>query len=164
MLYLNINIYAIFTQKNHQSNNNLGNYWRQYIYENSLGNKNIIQQILSDFESHKKLGIIYPDHYYQIINLTTISTPKDLHYINIIFNILFPKIKIRPVNINNFPSGNMFCARTSAIYQIFNEHIIKLCPEELGQNDGTLLHAIERFWPYLVKINGFYYKIIFYAM
>ena len=40
----------------------------------------------------------------------------------------------------------------------------KLCPEELGQRDGTILHAIERFWLFLVKINGFYYKTIFYSM
>ena len=100
----------------------------------------------------------------EIFKFTTIITKKDLYYINKIFGILFPKIKNRPNNINNFPAGNMFWARTSAIYQIFNEQIIKLCPKELGQGDGTILHAIERFWIYLVKINGYYYKTIFYSM
>ena len=150
--------------KKHKRKTKLGNYWRQYMYENLLGNKNIIKQILSDFESHRNLGIIYPEHFYKIIKFTTIITKKDLYYINKIFDILFPKIKNRPNNINNFPAGNMFWARTSAIYQIFNEQIIKLCPKELGQGDGTILHAIERFWIYLVKINGYYYKTIFYSM
>ena len=56
----------------------------------------------------------------------------------------------------------MFWARTKAIYQIFNEKIIKLAPRERGQIDITILHAIERFWVYLVKLNGFYYKTILY--
>ena len=64
----------------------------------------------------------------------------------------------------NFPAGNMFWAKTEAIHQMFNEKIIKLCPEERGQIDGTILHAIERFWLYLVKLNGFYYKTIFYSI
>jgi hypothetical protein len=141
-----------------------GKYWRQYLYENLLGKKNIIKQILSDFESHRKLGFIFPEHFYKIKINTIICRKNDLNYIDKIFNILFPKVKKRPDNICNFPAGNMFWARTSAIYQIFNENIIKLCPEELGQIDGTILHAIERFWLYLVKMNGFYYKIIFYSI
>ena len=56
----------------------------------------------------------------------------------------------------------MFWARTSAIYQIFNEKIIKNTPEEKGQTDGTIMHGIERIWLYLVKLNGFDYKTILY--
>ena len=150
--------------KKHNNRTNLGQYWRQYMYENLLGKRNIIKQILSDFESNSKLGFIFPEHFYRIIKSTIRFSKTDLINIDKIFNILFPKIKNRPDNINNFPAGNMFWAKTSAIYQIFNEDIIKLCPEELGQMDGTILHAIERFWLFLVKINGFYYKTIFYSM
>ena len=56
----------------------------------------------------------------------------------------------------------MFWARPIALYQIFNDNIIKSAPEEKGQIDGTILHAIERFWIYLAKLNGFEYKTIFY--
>jgi lipopolysaccharide biosynthesis protein len=56
----------------------------------------------------------------------------------------------------------MFWARTKAVYQIFNNKIIKLAPKEKGQLDKTILHAIERLWLYLVKINGFYYKTFIY--
>ena len=62
----------------------------------------------------------------------------------------------------NFPAGNMFWARISAIYQIFNEKLINLAPREYGQKDDTLLHAIERFWLFLVKLNGFSYKTYIY--
>ena len=79
-----------------------------------------------------------------------------------ILDILFPNKDIWPGNILAFPVGNMFWSRTKAIYQIFNEKIIELSPEENGALDGTILHAIERIWLYLVKLNGFKYKTFLY--
>ena len=59
----------------------------------------------------------------------------------------------------DFPAGNMFWAKTKAIYQIFN---IRLkYPKELNQTNETIMHGIERIWLYLVKLNGYYYKTIF---
>ena len=150
--------------KKHISIHNLGKNWRQYLYENLLGKKNHIKKILSDFENNRKLGFIFPEPFNDIIKDTYFCSSKNFNYIDTIFKILFPKIKRKTEKIIKFPAGNMFWARTEAIYQIFDEKIIKLCPEELGQFDGTILHAIERFWLYLVKINGFYYKTIFYSM
>ena len=71
-------------------------------------------------------------------------------------------MRLKIGQITDFPAGNMFWARTSAVYQIFNEKVIKKTPEERGQIDGTVLHAIERIWPYLAKLNGFYYKCALY--
>ena len=42
----------------------------------------------------------------------------------------------------HFPVGNMFWARTKAVYQIFNNKIIKLTPKKNGQLDKTLFHVI----------------------
>ena len=58
-----------------------------------------------------------------------------------------------------FPVGNMFWAKIKAIYQIFN--LIFEYPEELGQTNETIMHAIERIWLYLVKLNGYLYKTTF---
>ena len=140
----------------------IGRYWGHYLYENLLGNKFIINQILSDFENHRELGFIFPEHFYAYINCAYDYKYANWYYINRIFDILFPNLNLRAGNIMNFPVGNMFWARIGAIYQIFDERIIKLVPEEKGQQDGTILHAIERFWLYLVKLNGYNYKTIFY--
>ena len=60
---------------------------------------------------------------------------------------------------NNFSSWNMFWAKLKAIYQIFN---IRLrYPDELNQTNATIMHALERIWLYLVKSNGYEYKMIF---
>ena len=140
----------------------LGRYWQHYLYENLLGNKSIIIQILSDFENNNELGFIFPEHFYALILDAYTYKYQNWYYLNKIFDILFPNMKLRAGNNFNFPVGNMFWARTLAIYQIFDERIIKLVPEENGQIDGTILHAIERFWLYLVKLNGFNYKTILY--
>ena len=53
----------------------------------------------------------------------------------------------------------MILAKIKAIYQMFN---IRLkFPEKLGQMNETIMHAIERLWLYLVKLNGYYYKTTF---
>ena len=148
--------------KKHKENDILGYNWQVYLFENLLGSKSIIQKILSDFENHDKLGFIYPEYYYQIIRFVYSYSHKDLEHVNHIFDILFPKKKLKTNDIIDFPAGNMFWAKTKAIYQMFDEKIIKLAPREKGQFDGTILHGIERFWIYLVKLNGFFYKKILY--
>ena len=139
-----------------------GKYWRQYLFENLLGNKSIIKKILSDFENHKKLGLIFPEILFYINKDPYLYTFLNYYYVHKILDILFPNKNIRVGNFLIFPVGNMFWARTKAVYQIFNEKIIESAPEENGQKDNTILHAIERIWLYLVKLNGFYYKTILY--
>ena len=55
----------------------------------------------------------------------------------------------------------MFWAKVEAVYQIFNLNILDTFPKENYQVDGTIMHGIERFWLFLVKMNNFYYKKIF---
>ena len=55
----------------------------------------------------------------------------------------------------------MFWAKVNAVYQIFEINIEKKFPREAGQLDSTFIHAIERIWVFLVKLNKFYYKKIF---
>ena len=88
--------------------------------------------------------------------------PTNIKQLNRLAKILFPTLKIKLGYEFIFPAGNMFWAKTEAIYQMFNEKVIQLSPKEKGQSDGTILHAIERFWPILTKLNGFYYKTILY--
>ena len=150
--------------KKHDEKGQLGKVWQHYLYENLLGDKNIIERILSDFENYDKLGFIFPEHYISLIKFAIEFKIKTWNNIDKMLSILFPNLNIKAGNIMNFPAGNMFWAKTKAIYQIFNEKIINLSPKERGQVDCTILHAIERIWLYLVKLNGFYYKTIFYSI
>ena len=144
--------------KKHGYTKEEGENWRIYLYENLLGNKNITSKILSDFENNEKLGFFFPEHYHIQTKFVYNWNMANAKQVNHFFEILFPNKKIKVGETLDFPVGNMFWARTKAIYQLFNDKIIELCPEENGQIDGTALHGIERAWLYLVKINGFFYK------
>ena len=144
--------------KKHGYTKEEGENWRIYLYENLLGNKNITSKILSDFENNNKLGFFFPEHYHIQTKYVYNWNMANAKQVNHFFEILFPNKKIKVGETLDFPVGNMFWARTKAIYQLFNDKIIELCPKENGQIDGTVLHGIERTWLYLVKINGFFYK------
>ena len=78
---------------------------------------------------------------------------------NFILKSIFPKFQIG--NRLNFPSGDMFWAKVNAVHQIFKIRFFRKFPKELNQTNDTIMHGIERIWLYLVKLNGYYFKIIF---
>ena len=161
-IWRNYKYFCHIHTKKHLETDKLGYYWQVYLYENLLGNKNIVSSILSEFEKHDKLGIIFPEHFYLEIRYAYSCNPSNIKHLNDLLTLLFPEKKLKIKEVRNFPVGNMFWARTIALHQIFNEIVIKSAPEENGQIDGTILHAIERFWIYLAKLNGFDYKTILY--
>ena len=143
---------------------NLGENWRGYIYENLIGSAEIISEIMYDFENNEKLGFIFPEEYYTIIkgikDFENINLSLNIvckAYMNYILKRIFKKYKVDEKLV--FPVGNMFWAKTKAIYQIFNLRL--KYPKEINQKNQTIMHAIERIWLYLVKLNGFYYKTLF---
>ena len=139
---------------------NFGDEWREYLYNNLLGNTYIVSEILSDFDTKSKLGIIFPETFYKVLlNYDTEVTEMDKFYMNYILKKLFKYYKIGKKI--EFPVGNMFWAKINSIYQIFELDLKNVFPQERYQVDGTIMHGIERIWVYLVKLNGYYYKKIF---
>ena len=131
-----------------------------------LGTKELVSEILNDFELFDKLGFIFPELYYNLLediddyyNSDFVFHRPNKKYMNFILKKLFPKYQIG--NKLNCPSGNMFWAKINAVYQIFKIRFFKKFPLELNQTNDTIMHGIERIWLYLVKLNGYYFKIIF---
>ena len=140
----------------------IGDNWRNYLYNNLLGNEDIISQILFEFESNDKLGFFFPENYYKALLLFGEKlSNKNKSFMKYLLNKLFDKFNLNISSKIEFPIGNMFLARINSIYQIFNEDFKNEIPKELGQKDGTIMHGIERIWLYLVKLNGYYYKKFF---
>jgi len=140
----------------------IGENWRNYLYNNLLGNENIISDIISEFENNDKLGFSFPENYYKAFLLFGEKlSNKNKVFMKYILNKIFAKFKMKIGEKIEFPIGNMFWARVNSIYQIFNEDFNKKIPKELGQKDGTIMHGIERIWLYIVKLNGYSYKKIF---
>ena len=137
----------------------IGFLWRRYLFNNLLGNAKIISEILFDFENNEKLGFIFPETFYSLVKYIYILRKGTKYWMNFLFSKLYPGYKMG--ELLNFPAGNMFWAKVKAIFQIFTYDFNNYFPEEEGQLDNTIMHSIERIWLYLVKFNGFYYKIIF---
>lgn len=139
---------------------NFGDDWRKYLLENLLGSKDIVSEILTDYENNDKLGFIFPENYYKVLlEYGNELTKNDKYYMNYLLKILYKNKKVG--KLIDFPAGNMFWAKVQAVFQIFNIDIYKQFPTEKYQADGTILHGIERIWLFLVKMNGFYYKKIY---
>ena len=133
--------------------------WRNYLFNNLLGNEDIISEILYDFESNEKLGFIFPETFYGIIKhfyRLTNGTKKWMKFLGL---KLFPHYKIG--ELFNFPAGNMFWSKVNAIFQLFTYDFSEYFPNEGDQTNDTIMHGIERIWLYLVIYNGYYYKTIF---
>lgn len=137
-----------------------GDDWRKYLLDNLLGSNDIVSEILTDYENNDKLGFIFPENYYKVLlEYGDELTKKDKYYINYLLKKIDKNKKVG--KLIDFPAGNMFWAKVQAVFQIFNIDIFNQFPKERHQVDGTIMHGIERFWLFLVKMNGFYYKKIY---
>lgn len=128
-------------------------------FENILKNKHFVNNIISTFEENPSLGILSPpppNHadFYPTIGLewsTNIENTKKLA----------DKLKVK-VDINWFkepvaPLGTMFWFRPLALKPLLEyEWKYSDFPEEPNDNDGTILHAFERIYPFISQSEGYY--------
>ena len=139
----------------------LGEKWRNYLYNNLFGDEDLTSEILTDFESNSKLGLIFPETYYfQNYNFYKYNK-NNIKYMNYLLGNIFPGKYYKIGKKIIFPVGNMFWARVKAVHQVFEQDINSICPKEADQKDATILHGIERIWLFVAKLNGYYFKSIF---
>ena len=107
-----------------------------------------ILQILSD----KKVGAVFPQYFNPI-----------RPFINWGENYLLTKnylrglgIEIDNRNLIEFPAGSMFWFKPEALAPLLESDLtFDDFPEECGQVDGTIAHAIERAFLFIVEAAGF---------
>lgn len=135
-----------------------GDEWRIYLYEKLLGNSIKVDKIINDFKSDKLLGIIYPETFKGIKSWLDMEDSNKEYMDN-----LFDKLKLKNLELekDEFPAGDMFWGRVEAVKNIFEYGFkYKDFPEEQGQLDGTIMHAVERSWCKIAKANGYKYSKI----
>lgn len=133
--------------------------WRNHLYHNLLGSKEIVRDITNAFKENKALGIVYSDSL-DLLPYWGYTWLTNKHLIS----FALEKIKMPFIaNIANYtyfdyPAGNMFWFRPNAIKQILDaEFLLHDFPEEPIPNDGTLAHLIERLFCFVSIANGFDY-------
>ena len=72
----------------------LGNLWRNYLYDNLLGSASIVSEILYDFENNEKLGIIFPETFYGIIKQFNLLTEGTKKWMDFLATKLFKNYKV----------------------------------------------------------------------
>lgn len=132
-------------------------FWIRNIWENTLGSSEYIQELISAFNNDNKLGALFPPApigkyidawidnawYKNLPNTQTLALRLGL------------KVKIN--HNDSFVSlSNAFWARVDAIRPMFE---IDWKYEDFDMEplplDGTLSHAIERIWGYIVADRGY---------
>jgi lipopolysaccharide biosynthesis protein len=117
--------------------------WRGYLLTNLMRDETHIRRIISLFTLHPEIGILYPEPHPKIPywTLTTLVNEPEMRRLFKLIGIPFPEDE----KYIDFPVGTMFWARGNAIGKLLKSQItLEDFPEESGQLDGTLSHAIER--------------------
>ena len=116
-----------------------GDAWRRQLYDGLLGSKQLVANICAHMRHDPDVGMVVPDGY--IYNAEFMGSNADA---------LLALLKRVGLNCNIedmiFPAGNMFWASATIIQFMKALHLSARDYElELGQLDGTMGHAIERY-------------------
>jgi rhamnosyltransferase len=129
-------------------------------YENVLGNPAFVQNILYVFEDNPYLGLLVPPppnhgEYFYILGLEWqndyLATKELAEKMRLNVPISDDKPPIAPI-------GSCFWFRPQAMKKIF-EYPFKyedFSPEPFQMQDGNLVHAIERIYPFVAQSSGYY--------
>jgi lipopolysaccharide biosynthesis protein len=126
--------------------------WRGFLLNCLLGSQDSVAGILETFERRADLGIVAPRSFAVIRHL--------LHWSN---NFETCKALAESMGISiarndplDFPAGSMFWVRSAALRPLLGLGLkVSDFPEEEGQIDGTLAHAIERLFFHACEAAGF---------
>ena len=114
--------------------------WRDHILNQIVGSRRIVESILYAFSELPMLGVVAGTHWPPVLPHIHWASNRD------IVDRLIGRMQLRLLVRNlDFPSGSMFWARPLALTPLLDLRLRpEDFPEEAGQSDGTIAHAIER--------------------
>ncbi len=126
--------------------------WRKYLLDNLLGSENTVRSLFEAFHQAPQLGIVAPQHFLPIRNW--IGWGSNFQSAASLASRMNLQIdKEGPVD---FPSGSIFWMRTKALQPLLAVDLkAEDFPEENGQLDETLAHAIERLYFFACEKAGY---------
>lgn len=132
--------------------------WRGYLLTSLLGSAQRVEWILGMLQAMPTLGLVYPESHHDIplaghAWLGNLEPAK----------MLGERLGI-PVEANeylDFPAGSMFWATVEAIRPLLELGLESTdFPEESGQADGTLQHAVERMLGKVAAYRGYRHGVL----
>ena len=126
--------------------------WRGYLLETLLGSPDTVRGVLAAFARSRHLGMLAPQHVDDLrpwVRWNTNFAAAEA----LAGRMGFALPRRAPLD---FPSGSMFWARSAALRPLLDLGLrFDDFPEESGQTDGTLAHAIERLYYLVCEQAGF---------
>jgi lipopolysaccharide biosynthesis protein len=126
-----------------------GERWREFLWQNLIGDLHPMMDIvLARMADDETLGIVFPEDPYLRGWDDNRATAEGLAARMGMMSPLPPYI--------DFPAGTMFWARTAALKPLFDLGLgWEDYPREPAAQDGTILNAIERLLPSVVRHAGY---------
>ena len=129
------------------------NRWRSYLVESLLGARDRIAWQLGMFAAEPTLGIIYPESY-ETVPLWGHTWLGNLADAGRLAHRM--GFSIDPHAYIDFPAGSMFWARIDAVRPLLSLDLeLDEFPQEAGQLDSTVQHALERLFVAVVRAGGY---------
>ena len=116
--------------------------WREYLSDTLLGNEQQIRKIFRLLQNDELFGIVYPQNYHLLPYWANTWLANEA-----LGRFWGSRLGIDnlPRGYFDYPAGSMFWAKVDALEPLFKAGItLDDFPEEAGQTDGTLAHALER--------------------
>ncbi|GIP08707.1 MAG: rhamnan synthesis F family protein [Paenibacillus macerans] len=128
-------------------------------FENILHNRELVDNIILTFEENPRLGLLTPPppnhaHFY-----STVGSEWGDNYSNTeeLARELGIKVNFNSGNEPTAPLGTMFWFRPAALKALIEKDWeYEDFPKEPNKNDGSILHAIERIYPFVAQHEGYY--------
>lgn len=125
--------------------------WGEYLYKSLLGSREIVSAIFHIME-HENVGVVFPQ-YFEPLN-RSVNWAKNYQLAQEFLTRL--NIKINNRKLLEFPMGSMFWFKPAALSPILESGLtFEDFPDEKGQVDGTIAHAIERIFLHVAANQGF---------
>ncbi len=131
--------------------------WFRYLSHTILGSDSVVDQILCLLSSDAGVGLVGPCYFWALSNQPNYGTNRE--WIEKLYRHLthYPL----PDECPDFPAGSFFWARTEILQPLFELNLTSIdFPDERGQIDGTIAHAIERLLGLLPALSGMRYHMV----
>lgn len=127
--------------------------WGEYLYKSLLGSREIVAGILHILE-RQEVGVVFPQYFEPLVR--NINFGENYALAQEFLARL--NIQIEEKKVLEFPMGSMFWFKPAALRPILESGLkFEDFPEERGQLDGTIAHALERIFLHVAAHEGFTY-------
>lgn len=126
--------------------------WRQFNLDCLVGSEETVKRVFALFESDKRIGLFYPETFGEmhLIAQDWLANAYNGRKLLESFGIEFDD------GLFNYPVGSFFWAKMDAVRPLFDRQFkYEDFPEEAGQTDGTIAHALERVIAFVTRSRGY---------